>query len=135
MTLNTITSLQSCGYGVPFFEYKSDRSKLLDWALDKEKADEASPSPTLETLPSKGLKAYWQTTNTSSFDGLPGMDLLPVTVETQLSSNKSGKNSTRQKQSSTIIPIDQKLMLGFALGAITVIVGGQLRSMGIGRFL
>ncbi|KAK1235797.1 hypothetical protein PQX77_000970 [Marasmius sp. AFHP31] len=131
----------SCGYAVPFFEYKAERTKLFEWASDKEKHDHTSSSPQAsQDLPSKGLKAYWQKMNTSSFDGLPGMDLLPVTVETQLNSTSSdskvGKNAANQKQSSavSIIPIDQNLMLGFALGVMTVLVGGQLRSLGIGRF-
>ncbi|KAL0565842.1 hypothetical protein V5O48_016180, partial [Marasmius crinis-equi] len=127
----------SCGYGVPFFEYKAERPRLLEWASSKEAHDVASTSSTPE-LPSKGLKAYWETTNTSSLDGLPGMNLLPVTIETRfMSSKKLDKKSTsrsRQKESGVVIPVDQKLMLGFALGALTVVVGGHLRSMGIGRF-
>ncbi|KAF9549758.1 hypothetical protein EC957_002823 [Mortierella hygrophila] len=48
----------SCGYGVPYFDYKGSRKTLIDaWA----KRDEDK------------VKEYWKTINKSSLDGLPGM--------------------------------------------------------------
>ncbi|KAF9907584.1 hypothetical protein EC991_010796 [Linnemannia zychae] len=48
----------SCGYGVPFYEYKGSRTTLVDtWA----KRDE------------ERVKEYWKTINKFSLDGLPGM--------------------------------------------------------------
>ena len=35
IVLNIKTVMTSCGYGVPFFEYKGDRSQLRDWSLIK----------------------------------------------------------------------------------------------------
>jgi hypothetical protein len=46
----------SCGYGVPFYEYKGERQIMFDWA---EKKGEA------------GLGQYIQEKNLSSLDGLP----------------------------------------------------------------
>ena len=46
----------SCGYGVPLFEYSSERQIMFDWA---EKKGEA------------GLSAYIQEKNLKSLDGLP----------------------------------------------------------------
>lgn len=48
----------SCGYGVPFFEFKGDRETLVKWAEKK--------GP-------EGLKAYQQEKNTASIDRLPGL--------------------------------------------------------------
>jgi hypothetical protein len=52
-----IESLQtSCGFGVPIFELKTERTKLVEWA---EKKGE------------KGIKAYRKEKNEKSIDGLP----------------------------------------------------------------
>ena len=46
----------SCGYAVPFFEYKEDRELLIDWANNQ--GDE-------------GLKKYWLERNQTTIDGIP----------------------------------------------------------------
>lgn len=46
----------SCGYGVPLYEYKGERSQLLDWAQKK--------GP-------EGLAEYRRKNNRTSIDGLP----------------------------------------------------------------
>jgi hypothetical protein len=52
-----IESLQtSCGFGVPVFELKEERSKLIQWA--EKKGEE-------------GIKTYWKEKNQTSIDGLP----------------------------------------------------------------
>ena len=52
-----IDSLQtSCGAGVPLFDYRGERDKLLRWA--EKKGDD-------------GIRAYWQEKNRVSIDGLP----------------------------------------------------------------
>ena len=52
-----IESLQtSCGFGVPVYELKEEREKLLEWA---EKKGES------------GIKNYWKEKNQFSIDGLP----------------------------------------------------------------
>ena len=35
IVLNIKSVMTSCGYGVPFFEYKGDRNQLRDWSLIK----------------------------------------------------------------------------------------------------
>jgi hypothetical protein len=47
----------SCGFGVPLYEFRGERSQLQEWA---ERKGEAS------------LAVYRQTKNSSSIDGLPG---------------------------------------------------------------
>jgi hypothetical protein len=48
----------SCGYGVPLFEYRGERSQLHDWADRKGEA---------------GLADYRAEKNATSLDGLPGL--------------------------------------------------------------
>src|SRR5262249_54021194 len=46
----------SCGYGVPLFDYQSERPNLDRWA---------------EAKGEDGLRAYWREKNLHSMDGLP----------------------------------------------------------------
>ncbi|KAL0565841.1 hypothetical protein V5O48_016179 [Marasmius crinis-equi] len=127
----------SCGYAVPFFDFKAERSKLLNWATDKEAHDTESSSSAAE-VSSKGLKAYWEKNNRSSLDGLPGMNLLPVTIETCFATTGKEKKDgigKNQPGPGIVFPVDQKLILGFVLGVLTAVVGVQLRSSGVGLFL
>ena len=58
-----LTRIQdSCGYGIPLFQYEGERAQLYAWARHKG---------------SDGLKAYRQEKNRSSIDGLPGVAGLP----------------------------------------------------------
>ena len=52
-----VESLQtSCGFGVPVFELKEERPKLIEW-MEKKGED--------------GIEAYWLEKNQTSIDGLP----------------------------------------------------------------
>lgn len=52
-----IESLQtSCGFGVPVFQLKAERTKLVEWAERKSE---------------NGINAYWREKNKTSIDGLP----------------------------------------------------------------
>jgi hypothetical protein len=46
----------SCGFAVPFMDYREDRPVLRNWAEDK------GPD---------GLRTYWDTRNRQTIDGLP----------------------------------------------------------------
>ena len=48
----------SCGFGVPLFEFRGQRSQLLDWAATKGISD---------------IREYEQRMNLQSIDGLPGI--------------------------------------------------------------
>jgi hypothetical protein len=48
----------SCGYGVPLFDYRGERDTLIRWA---------------ETKGPDGLRAYRETKNRKSIDGLPAL--------------------------------------------------------------
>lgn len=49
----------SCGYGVPRFDYVEDRDTLIQWALKKDAA---------------AIAKYLRDKNANSIDGLPGLD-------------------------------------------------------------
>jgi hypothetical protein len=49
----------SCGYSIPFMDYREDRPTLQQWA--ERKGDD-------------GLREYWAEKNVESIDGLPALD-------------------------------------------------------------
>jgi hypothetical protein len=49
----------SCGYSIPFMDYREERPTLQQWA--ERKGDD-------------GLAEYWQEKNVTSIDGLPALD-------------------------------------------------------------
>jgi hypothetical protein len=52
-----VESLQtSCGFGIPLYEFKEDRTMLTDWAKNKGE---------------DGINQYWREKNQTSIDGLP----------------------------------------------------------------
>jgi Pyridoxamine 5'-phosphate oxidase len=52
-----VESLQtSCGFGIPLYEFKEDRTKLIEWAENKGE---------------DGINQYWREKNQTSIDGLP----------------------------------------------------------------
>ncbi|KAG6817368.1 hypothetical protein H0H87_009555 [Tephrocybe sp. NHM501043] len=68
----------SCGYAVPFMEYKGERNRLLVHNYNLEVADIAAEAALDLTereppRPITGLKRYWHFRNAVSLDGLPGM--------------------------------------------------------------
>lgn len=54
LTIDLVQS--SCGYAVPFMDYREDRPTLRTWAADKGKA---------------GLQDYWRDRNAATIDGTP----------------------------------------------------------------
>jgi hypothetical protein len=79
--------LQSCGYAVPVYTFQRHRTALISYAQKKERHDLAFESGSAQdaktvvnedagpgqatAISADGLKAYWQTTNAESIDGLP----------------------------------------------------------------
>lgn len=58
--------VQSCGYSVPYFEFKAHRSALLHYAAKFE-------HPSTEDSPPNLVDGHWRKNNAQSIDGLPGM--------------------------------------------------------------
>ncbi|CCL99971.1 uncharacterized protein FIBRA_01996 [Fibroporia radiculosa] len=65
----------SCGFGIPIYNYVGNRPTLLNMSLTFEKHDQDDLSSGDVQRSDKGLKAYWEGHNTTSIDGLPGMDV------------------------------------------------------------
>ncbi|MCC7044924.1 MAG: pyridoxamine 5'-phosphate oxidase family protein [Acidobacteria bacterium] len=61
ITLDVDRVSHSCGFGVPLYEYKGQRTQLTDWADRKGEA---------------ALRAYQTQKNARSIDGLPAVDWL-----------------------------------------------------------
>ncbi|MCA8897217.1 MAG: pyridoxamine 5'-phosphate oxidase family protein [Hyphomonas sp.] len=49
----------SCGWGVPFYDFRSDRDQLKRWAESKDKGEQG--------------RQAWRDKNAASIDGLPGL--------------------------------------------------------------
>jgi len=67
----------SCGFAVPFYEFKCHRTLLENIADKKETVDMNTEQPLdgPPPLPAGGLKGYWATVNAQSIDGLPSMEV------------------------------------------------------------
>ncbi|KAJ4486576.1 hypothetical protein C8J55DRAFT_21211 [Lentinula edodes] len=71
----------SCGYGVPFFEFKGHRDTYYNVASRFEQADFAAQQAdkmlekpvNVDSLPQKGLRHYFLSHNATSIDGLTGL--------------------------------------------------------------
>jgi hypothetical protein len=50
----------SCGYGVPLMDFTAHRTRMAEWA-DRKGED--------------GVRQYWETKNSHSLDGLPGLEV------------------------------------------------------------
>ena len=55
--------IDSCGYGVPFYEFQKQRDSFDNYVIDKTESD---------------LQAYWQERNAESIDGLQGLSTDPT---------------------------------------------------------
>ncbi|KAG6825267.1 hypothetical protein H0H92_004251 [Tricholoma furcatifolium] len=97
----------SCGYAIPFMEYKGERNRLLVHNYNLEVADIAAEAPMDLTeseppRPITGLKRYWAFRNPVSLDGLPGMLLghesrmTFLTPDPVLSSKKGDEREKRE---------------------------------------
>ncbi|KAJ7269107.1 hypothetical protein C8J57DRAFT_1131213, partial [Mycena rebaudengoi] len=67
--------LSHCRYAVPFFDFKSHRTRLLAWAGKKEEKDIAAAGDSEDHVSGfvDGLKRCWNTKNTKSLNGLTGL--------------------------------------------------------------
>jgi hypothetical protein len=125
---------QTCGYSVPFYEFKSHRGQLLQWAAKKEATDrecelaEGFSSATSPRVQS-GMKRWWEERNTKSLDGLRGLVSAPVTDQVfQPATNTpthgdtwnsiTPSSSFYKKLPGKLCAIDFKLIIAFLLGVV-----------------
>lgn len=130
---------QTCGYSVPFYEFKAHRTHLLEWGAKKEATDRdaettmgfsSATSPRVQT----GLKRWWEERNTTSLDGLPGVVSAHVSDEI-FRSKPIGKKSVHETVTGNVQnklahlfgPADLKLLLAFLIGVLVTALYGRLR--------
>ncbi|KDQ51343.1 hypothetical protein JAAARDRAFT_41191 [Jaapia argillacea MUCL 33604] len=121
----------SCGYAVPYYQFLSHRSTLHTFFAHKESLDRASSlldasqnEPDSSALKStNGLKAYWQEKNSTSLDGLPGIELGPLSEEVPVSDESwrvdPGMSERGKKVRETGVKEgDRKRLVGAFLGGV-----------------
>ena len=74
--------IQSCGWGVPLFEFQGERTTHPRWAVQTQNRDfdyemkKGGPSEVNETeYPEKGIRFYQALVNQKSLDGLTGLEV------------------------------------------------------------
>jgi len=109
---------QSCGYSVPFFEFKSHRNRLHQFAAKLELVEQSYPTD-VEEAPEGGMKKYWVKSNLKSLDGLPGLLTAPTAKGSfqnlgvfEQTANKPGIRTALANA------VDLKTFIGFILGVI-----------------
>ncbi|KAJ8515106.1 hypothetical protein ONZ45_g7416 [Pleurotus djamor] len=123
----------SCGYAVPFYEFKRHRTQLLEMStrfqnLDRD-AELALEDPSTEPSPprpNKSLKWYWSTHNMQSLDGLPSIEtahesfrLFEPVTKVFKKDDISEKGAGNAVQDALRLPlVEGKVVVAFALGMI-----------------
>ena len=79
-SITHLYSPQSCGWGVPLYEFKGQRTTHPRWAVQTQNRDfdyetkKGGPSQVQEDeYPEKGIRYYQALVNQKSLDGLPGL--------------------------------------------------------------
>ncbi|KAG6916226.1 hypothetical protein DXG01_007809 [Tephrocybe rancida] len=133
IALNVFKVATTCGYSVPFYEFKAHRTQLLEWAAKKEAADRSAEltvgyssatSPRVQT----GLKRWWEERNTTSLDGLQGIVSAHVSDELFRSRPIARKSSyeTTTIQSKVSRAFDYRIIIAFLAGILATCVYHRL---------
>ncbi|KAF5381692.1 hypothetical protein D9615_005595 [Tricholomella constricta] len=120
----------TCGYSVPFYEFKAHRVQLLEWAAKKEATDRdteltvgfsSATTPRVQT----GMKRWWEERNTTSLDGMPGVVTAHVSDEIFRSTpigRKSEYESVtvglKSKVAGALVPLDFRIIIAFFVGML-----------------
>ncbi|KAI0762750.1 hypothetical protein C8Q74DRAFT_1207453 [Fomes fomentarius] len=120
----------SCGYAVPYYEFKGHRQVLLDYFVARETADQKDPS----AHSAKGLKAYWQEKNSHSIDGITGLVQAPhapyAPVCTDVMKNANAAEGGKVVANGSLLPLKsrvdrrriQEWVVAFVLGGVVAAV-------------
>ncbi|TDL22402.1 hypothetical protein BD410DRAFT_839844 [Rickenella mellea] len=138
----------SCGYTVPYYDFRSHRTMLLENMKRREEADAAvaengTGDLESEKMAEKGLKAYWINKNSTSLDGLPGLCVAPYTdkvprSELDIQLSRQGGGVAEQPVTTAVVEHvksvydDLKLIVAFGLGLIIAMASVNVTSrMGV----
>ncbi|KZT40307.1 hypothetical protein SISSUDRAFT_983511 [Sistotremastrum suecicum HHB10207 ss-3] len=111
----------SCGYAVPKFDFRQERSLLLDWAGGKErKQTEGSEEGT--------MAQYWKKKNSKSIDGLLGLEQAIQQVGPLLNTPHKilDADSFKSAAGSAVNIGRRQLLIGYLAGIFTVILYFQV---------
>jgi hypothetical protein len=97
---------KSCGWGVPLFEFKGQRTTHPRWAVKTQNRDfdfetnKGGPSEVREDeYPEKGIRYYQALVNQKSLDGLPGLlDASDISGEEEVASRNPTINAVKSQQ-------------------------------------
>jgi len=106
----------SCGYSVPYYDFKAPRTALLEYLKKSEDKSE--------------MKNYWQDNNTRSLDGLPGIQsaiespvaLKSLDVQTIAKMNGGGRKPAVSVTAKRVDTANLKLIMAFTAGLLTAAV-------------
>ncbi|KAJ7143772.1 hypothetical protein C8R44DRAFT_691504 [Mycena epipterygia] len=113
----------SCGYAVPFFDFKAHRTGLLAWAVKKESLVEGSEDSGFVD----GLRRYWIKRNLKSLDGLTGLVSAPFTTGTFPVRSASYKPDNEKAASRSVDVVGgMNLLVGFSMGVLVASVYMQM---------
>ncbi|KAG5653817.1 hypothetical protein H0H81_010285 [Sphagnurus paluster] len=126
----------TCGYSVPFYEFKAHRTQLLEWAAKKEAADRdaeltvgfsSACTPRVQT----GMKRWWEERNTTSLDGLPGVVSAHVSDEIFMSKPIAKKSQyevvgVKSKVVKALAPLDFRILVAFFVGMLVTSIYQRL---------
>jgi len=126
----------SCGYAIPFYEFKSHRNRLMLWAQGKEGEDNETIQQTNENSP-KGMARYWRDENTQSIDALPALDMKTSDVAHPFETKKTSYDSDDKAVAASVHKagsgmfggngmLDTRFMIGLVLGVGLTLMMGHL---------
>ncbi|KIK58718.1 hypothetical protein GYMLUDRAFT_45051 [Collybiopsis luxurians FD-317 M1] len=142
----------SCGYAIPFYEFKSHRNQLLQWAQKREATDDeylqmSSASSSDDEpehgqagmLANNGMRSYWKQKNAHSIDGIPALNTQTFEVTHQAfntakkvytSDHKAIAASVKKANGvwsfGSDVMLDPKFLTGLTLGVATTAVVTKL---------
>lgn len=114
------------------YEFKSHRTKLIQWADKMESMTVDAEEKEPHSPPSQGLKWYWGKANRKSLDGLPGLVVALDAPGTFPRNAVVFNNDKEEKTKEAKAPVgvihhrgDVSFAVGFTLGVLSMFVIGR----------
>jgi len=124
--IDVFKATTSCGFSVPLYAYRGERSLLSviitgKEALDIEAEKDLDQSCSAPPRPKLGLKDYWTENNLKSQNGLPGLLFAPESMSTFHTSKTDFQTPTAkpaEKVQGPLLEMDRKMGVGFLVGVV-----------------
>ncbi|KAI1790498.1 hypothetical protein LXA43DRAFT_890910 [Ganoderma leucocontextum] len=112
----------SCGYAVPYYDFRGHRNALLEFFDKRELADQKDAAAHSKT----GLKAYWEEKNMKSIDGIPGLCVAPR-GQTMPQCTEGMKRADTAEDGRAVAVVKGRAAIGSAAVAVKGAVDGRRR--------